>query len=140
MLDFITHLDKPAAWLVAVVAGLGALGWLLKKARAAYKAVRPWARRAATVIDLAEYELQHNGGGSLKDMAARIPTLQVQMQRINDQWAEHLRQAEGRDQAIAEMRATMSDDAANLERVTESVVEIQEAVASLADGLPEHND
>lgn len=69
------QLDSLGLWLAAVVAGLTALGWLARKAyrgvRKAYKAGREFARRAHAVLEVAEYQLNNNGGGSLLDKIER---------------------------------------------------------------------
>jgi len=71
----IEQLDAYGLWLAAVVAGLTALGWLCKKAykgvTSAYKGGRALVRRIDALADIAEYQLNNNGGGSMLDKIER---------------------------------------------------------------------
>lgn len=62
--------------LAAIVAGLTALGWLLKRLVAGIRALRRWGRhwaeRFEAVEGLVHHELQPNSGSSVKDALDRI--------------------------------------------------------------------
>lgn len=92
--------------LVGIVAGLAALGKLTQLARRAVL----WAIRLGHKIDrlddIASYELQHNGGGSIKDAVSRIP----QLERDFHQHVERSRERGTRvDEQLAEQAATISN-------------------------------
>ena len=113
-MDWLEHVDNLALWLTAVVAGVGAIGWLLKKVRRAYVAAKPWVERAKAVVELAEYELQHNGGGSIKDGVAQIAPMRAEMVAIkaaatdlSDKFAVHLVQAAARDSRLTEVESAV---------------------------------
>jgi hypothetical protein len=76
--------------LAGIVAGFGALGWAVKKTRQVFR----WANRLTRTIDalndLAQYELNHNGGGSIKDHAAKVPALVEKVDAIDGRLTEHL--------------------------------------------------
>jgi hypothetical protein len=89
-----------AAWLVGLVAGLTALGWLVRKVFVTLRkighfiddvsgeparygvAARPSLMDRITALEgtsaRVQHEVTHNGGGSLKDAVARIE------QRVNE--------------------------------------------------------
>src|SRR5574338_640540 len=62
MIDFLSRVDDLGLWLAAVVAGLAALGtairWIVRRTRRAWKALKPWIRRAQIVLEAAEVELR----------------------------------------------------------------------------------
>lgn len=64
--------------LSAIVGGLVALGWLLKRAVSGVRTMRRWARewaeRFAVVEGLVHHELTPNSGSSVKDALARLET------------------------------------------------------------------
>ena len=132
-LDVLGQVDNWAAWLVAVVAGLGAVGWLLKKARNGYKRAKPWMQRLGAVLKLAEYELQHNGGGSIKDSVSKIPGIERDVADLKA-GAEILRAgAVGIATGAAEMRAALD---AHVVQANDIHDEQAAAIAHLAEALP----
>ena len=112
MTTWLTNVDDIGLWLAAVVAGLTALGWMARKVWQAWRSARPWIDRAKAVIDLAEYELQHNGGGSIKDAVARIQPLQLEAQGIREAFTIHLEQSAVRDSRLDRVDQALSDLAA----------------------------
>ena len=73
--DVISSADDWSVWLVAVVAGLGAIGWLARKAHRGVRAAREFAARVDKVLDLADHQLNNNGGGSLLDYVQQTHAL-----------------------------------------------------------------
>lgn len=69
-------LDEHSVYLAAIVAGLTALGWLLRKAWRGLLALRRFLREARRRFDALErlviHELNPNSGSSLKDAMARV--------------------------------------------------------------------
>mgnify|MGYP006869255993 CR=1 FL=1 len=113
MLSWLNHVDDIGVWIAAVVAGLTALGWVGNRLRRAYRAARPWIDRAKAVVELAEYELQHNGGGSIKDAVAQIPVM-------NDRFAIHIVQAAVRDDRLTKVETALTNLAEALPVVARS--------------------
>ena len=101
-------------------AGLTALGWMARKVWRAWRSARPWIDKAKAVIDLAEYELQHNGGGSIKDAATLIKPLQLEAQGIREAFTVHLEQAAVRDTRLDRVDQALSDLAAAMPVVARS--------------------
>ena len=136
----VSHLDDGGLWLAAVVAGLTAAGWLLRKLRRGYLRVKPWVRRVDIVLDLAEYELQHNHGGSIKDAVSKIAGIEKD---VADLKAGDLLLREGAkviaDRA-AEMRAVLDEHAVALNDHVQQANDIHDeqaaAIAHLAEALP----
>lgn len=135
-MSWLRHVDDIGVWFAAVVAGLTALGWVGKRIRRAYLAARPWIDRAKAVVELAEYELQHNGGGSIKDGVAMIGPLRKEVTAIQraakdlgDTFAIHLvqaaAQAAARDSRLTEIEAAVT-----------YLAEGSTAVENLAEALP----
>jgi hypothetical protein len=132
-MDLLTHLDDGGLWLGAVVTGLVAVGYLLKKARNGYKRAKPWLKRVGAVLELAEYELQHNGGGSIKDSVSKIPGIERDVAALKEGDAV-LREGAG---IIAERAADMRQALA--EHVDQAAAihdEQAAAIAHLAEALP----
>ena len=119
-MTWLTHVDDIGLWLAAVVAGLTALGWMARKVWRAWRSARPWIDRAKAVIDLAEYELQHNGGGSIKDAAALIEPLRQEAAGLREAFGQHLDQARGRDDRLDRVDQALSDLAAAMPVVARS--------------------
>lgn len=69
------QLDEYGLWLAAVAGGMTALGWLTKKAfnggRRAFRWARAFVRKMDALGDVAHYQLNNNGGGSLLDKIER---------------------------------------------------------------------
>ena len=129
----VSHLDDGGLWLAAVVAGLTALGWLLRKGRRGYLRLKPWVQRIDVVLDLAEYELQHNGGGSIKDSVSKIGGIERDVAELKA-GAEILRAgAVGIAAGAAEMRAALD---AHVVQANDIHDEQAAAIAHLAEALP----
>lgn len=96
MAGWLSHLDDYGGWLAAVVAGLAALGWLVKRIRRVVgetvKRAKEIGRKIDTLEELAGYELNHNGGGSIKDRVAGIPVLANKVHSLELSLAEHIKQ------------------------------------------------
>lgn len=140
MIGVLSEVDDWALWLAAVVAGLGAVGWLLNRIRRAYKALKPWVCRLQAVLDIAEYELQHNGGGSIKDAVSEIPRIRKDVAQLKADVAE-LKQGDKvlREGAVliadraAEMRTALDDHVQQADSIHD---EQAAAIANLAEALP----
>lgn len=140
MIPFLSQVDDGALWLAAVVAGLTALGWLLRKARRGYQALKPWVCRVGIVLDLAEYELQHNGGGSIKDSVSEIPRIRKDVAQLKADVAE-LKQGDKvlREGAVliadraAEMRSALDD---HVQQANDIHDEQAASIARLAEAMP----
>lgn len=95
MSHLLTHLDDYGGWLAAVVAGLAALGWLIRRAFRIVSGTAHRAREVARKIDrldeLASLELQTNGGGSMKDCVALVPILLHRVTAVEIKLDEHLK-------------------------------------------------
>lgn len=76
--------------LAGIVAGFGAIGWAGKNIREGYKWALRLGRTVDALNDLAQYELNHNGGGSIKDHAAKVPALVDKVDGIERRLGEHL--------------------------------------------------
>lgn len=70
--DAAANIDDYAIWLTAVVGGLIALGWLVKRVRAKATQVSALLVRIDVAVTLAEHELRPNSGSSLYDKIGRI--------------------------------------------------------------------
>ena len=119
-----------AVWLAAVVAGLGALGWLGKKTWVGIRWLRRFARKADALLDIADYELNPNGGGSIKDRIARIPGLEQGLD-------EHLEQSRQRDEA---QRKRDAQTLALLDEHTRAITHLAEALPIVARSTPDPTD
>ena len=129
----IEHLDDGGLWLAAVVAGLTALGWILRKMRRGYLRIKPWVRRVDIVLDLAEYELQHNHGGSIKDAVSKIAGIEKDVTDLKE-GDKVLREGAA---LIAEKAADMRQALAeHVEQANEIHDEQAAAIAHLAEALP----
>ena len=129
----VSHLDDGGLWLAAVVAGLTAAGWLLRKLRRGYLRVKPWVRRVDIVLDLAEYELQHNHGGSIKDAVSKIEGIE---RDVADLKAGDLLLREGA-KVIADRAAEMREALdAHVQQANDIHDEQAAAIAHLAEALP----
>jgi len=127
------HLDDGGLWLAAVVAGLTALGWILRKLRRGYLRVKPWVRRVDIVLDLAEYELQHNHGGSIKDAVSKIEGIE---RDVADLKAGDKLLREGA-KVIADRAAEMREALdAHVQQANDIHDEQAAAIAHLAEALP----
>lgn len=120
MTTWLTHMDDVGLWLAAVVAGFTALGWIARKVWRVWRSARPWIEKAKAVLELAEYELRHNGGGSIKDAVALIQPLQVEAQGIRQAFTVHLEQAAVRDTRLDRVDQALSDLAAAMPVVARS--------------------
>jgi hypothetical protein len=133
MPDVITHLDDGSLWLAAVVSGLVALGWLVRKAWRGYRKLDDFLRKADVILDIASYELQHNGGGSIKDGASQIPGLVRDVAELKA-GARKLEAGAGViAKRAAEFRAALD---AHVEQARDIHDEQAAAIASLAEALP----
>lgn len=112
-----------AAWLAALVAGLAALGWLSKKLRAGMRRARDLADKIGVIHELAEYELNPNHGGSIKDRVAKIPDIE---RRLDD----HLEQSRQRD---AQTLALFEEHAG-------AIAHLAEALPIIARSTPDPTD
>jgi len=129
----VSHLDDGGLWLAAVVAGLTALGWILRKLRRGYLRVKPWVRRVDIVLDLAEYELQHNHGGSIKDAVSKIEGIE---RDVADLKAGDKLLREGA-KVIADRAAEMREALdAHVQQANDIHDEQAAAIAHLAEALP----
>ena len=81
MPDIIANADNWGLWIAGVVAGLTALGFLLRGLRRGIRWILNLGRTLDALNDLAQYELRPNHGGSIKDHAAQVPPL---VQRVNE--------------------------------------------------------
>lgn len=69
MIDrILSSADDYSVWIVAVVGGFGALGWLGRKMWRGVRATRAFITKASRGLD----QLQNNGGSSIKDSVERI--------------------------------------------------------------------
>lgn len=147
LVDWVSHVDNLALWLTAVVAGMGAIGWLLKKIRRGYLTAKPWVARAKAVVELAEYELQHNGGGSIKDgvaqiipMRAEITAIQAAATALSDKFSIHLVQAAARDSRLTEVEAAvtyLAEDHHAVENLSEAMGPAIRATPHECDSTPD---
>jgi hypothetical protein len=87
MPDVLAHLDDYGLYVAGVVAGLTALGFLLKGARRLIRWAVGLGRTIDALNDLAQYELRPNHGGSLKDHAAQVPPLVGRVDALAEQVA-----------------------------------------------------
>lgn len=95
MPGWLLHLDEYGGWLAAVVAGLVALGWLIrhvrKVVREVVKRAKEIGRKIDTLEELAGYELNHNGGGSIKDRVSVIPELANKIHTLERSLDDHIK-------------------------------------------------
>lgn len=63
-------LKEISGWLVAIAAGLGALGWLLRRGWRAFKKID----QVLDLVELVEKEMRPNGGNSLRDKVNEVHT------------------------------------------------------------------
>lgn len=119
-MTWLSRVDDLGLWLAAVVAGLTALGWMARKVWRAWRSARPWINKAKAVLDLAEYELQHNGGGSIKDAVALIEPLRVEAAGLRESFTVHLEQSTVRDSRLDRVDQALSDLAAAMPVVARS--------------------
>lgn len=93
MIGVLTHLDVYGGWLAAVVGGLVALGWLVKRVvrvvRVTWARCKEIARKIDTLEELAGYELNSNGGGSIKDRVGKIPALEASVADLTTASGNH---------------------------------------------------
>lgn len=140
MPGILAQLDDGGVWLAAVVGGLVALGWLIRKTFRGYRKLNDFLRKADVILDIAEYELQHNGGGSIKDSVSKIPALLLDVAVLKQDVAE-LKQG---DKVLREGAGVIAERAADLSKALAEHVDqangIHEeqaaAIAHLADALP----
>ncbi len=116
MTGALAHVDSVAVWLAAVAAGLAGLGYLARKSWQAVAWLRRLGLKIERLDDLASYELQHNGGSSIKD---RVLATQTTLD-------EHLIQSRARDER------QQTRDTQTLELLSEHTA----AIAHLAEALP----
>jgi hypothetical protein len=143
LVEWVEQVDNLALWLTAVVAGMGAIGWLLKRMRSLYLSAKPWLARAKVVVELAEYELQHNGGGSIKDAVAQLPAIAEDVAALKA-GAEVLRLgAIGIAERADGLRATLADHVLQADNIHESqaaqlaeLVKDRHALDDMAEALP----
>lgn len=118
----VANVQEWALWVAAVVAGLGALGWLWVRVRRLYVAGRNrvlrWGARFDALDALVSHELQPNTGSSMKDSLRRLEATQ----------AEHIRMAtaahevlEDRLQHLEAVTSTFSESQAHLWPAIEAV-------------------
>lgn len=121
-------------WLAAVVAGLGALGWLYSKAAKAVRAGvewgRAWSARFDALDHLVTHELTPNSGSSIKDAVGRLEARQEAMEVRQE---EHVQLSAGAQEAI-EARLD------NVEAVSKTYAEAQghlwPAIEAVAKAVP----
>lgn len=124
------HLQEWALWAAAVVAGLTALGWIGKRARAALRRAfatwRHWESRLDLLDRLVTHELQPNTGSSMKDA----------LQRVERRQEQHMREA-------ALMALSMESRIREVEHALQATAEAQAAVwpaiQAVAEAEPPHN-
>ena len=143
-IDFLRQLDDGALWLAAVVAGLTAAGWLIRKSWRGYRKLNEFLRKADVILDIAEYELQHNGGGSIKDSVSKIPGIEKDVADLKA-GAEVLRLgAVGIAESAAEMRKALDahvDQANDIhEEQAAAIAHLAEALPIIARSTPHHDD
>lgn len=132
-MDLLAHLDDGGLWLAAVVAGLTALGWLLRKMWRGYRKLDAFMKKADVVLDIAAYEMQHNGGGSIKDAASKLPGIERDVAELKA-GAQVLREgAIGIAAGAAEMRQALAE---HVEQANDIHEEQALAIAHLAEALP----
>ena len=133
MPDFITHLPDAGLWMSGVVAGFVALGWLLRKAWRGYRKLSAFMEKAEVVLDIAAYEMQHNGGGSIKDAASKLPGIAKDVADLKE-GAKVLRAgAVGIAEQAAQMRTALD---AHVDQANDIHEEQAAAIAHLAEALP----
>lgn len=100
------HLDDRMLWITAVVGGIGALLWFTRRT---YRVVKKAAKYLIALVkkldalaDLADYQLNNNGGGSMIDKI----------------------ESQGRD--IAHLTGTTAEIAGSLEQLSGTVTELSD--------------
>ena len=86
----LNHLGDYGLWLGGCASGLAAIGYGWRQAKKVIRWGRKLTRTVDALNDLAQYELNHNGGGSIKDHAAKVPALVEQVSRLDSRFTEHL--------------------------------------------------
>jgi hypothetical protein len=133
MPGFLSHLDDGGIWLAAVVGGMVALGWLARKTWRGYRKLNDFLRKADVILDIAEYELQHNGGGSIKDSVSKIAGIESDVAELKKD-NKVLRAGAGViAERAAEMRAALAE---HVEQASQIHDEQAAAIAHLAEALP----
>jgi purine nucleoside permease len=127
------NVDGWAVWLAAVVGGMLALGKLFQLARRATRWAVALGRKIDRLDELASYELQQNGGGSIKDAAAMIPPLKAQLDAHIAASEDALRQGSRDRERIDDTLQTLTDHQVI---IAEAQAEQQSVIADLARALP----
>jgi hypothetical protein len=140
MPDFLAQLPAGGLWLSGVVAGLVALGWLTKRAWRGYRKLNDFLRKADVILDIAEFELQHNHGGSIKDAVSKIAGIERDVAELK-RGDKVLRDgAKVIAERAAEMRAVLDEHAVALNDHVQQAAAIHDeqaaAIAHLAEALP----
>lgn len=89
-MNVLNQVDDYAGWIAAVAAGLAGAGYLAKRARVGVRRLRELASKIDVLEGLAVYELQHNGGNSIKDRIAQIPGISKRLGEVEKTLAAHL--------------------------------------------------
>lgn len=102
--------------IAAVVVAVGAAGGVMAKA---IKDIWKMAQRVKAILDLVEYELQPNEGGSLRDQVdANYRALsKLRKNQADDEniMADHLRDIHDRDEIVDEILFNILDRLRNLD-------------------------
>ncbi|MFQ6170361.1 hypothetical protein ACK8HX_02040 [Oryzobacter sp. R7] len=130
-MTWLGHINDVALTITAVLACLTAIGVAAKRTRRWWKqTARPFAEKVDMVLDLAAYELQQNGGGSIKDAAARIGPLEEKVDAHIEQSRELVEQ--GR-----EVRSAIEKRLGDLEsQHADTVAHLAEALPVIARAVP----
>ena len=140
MPDFIAHLPDGGLWLSGVVAGFVALGWLTKRALRGYRKLNEFLKKADVILDIAEYELQHNGGGSIKDSVSKIPGIVADVAALKEGDRVLREGAAIIAERAAGMREALDSHSEQLADHVKQAAEIHdeqaEAIRHLAEALP----
>jgi hypothetical protein len=140
MPDFIAQLPAGGLWLSGVVAGFVALGWLIRRVWRGYRKLNDFLRKADALLDIAEYELQHNGGGSIKDSVSRIEGIGKDVAGLKEDNKVLREGAAIIAKRAAEMRAVLDEHAVALDDHVNQAAAIHDeqaaAIAHLAEALP----
>lgn len=121
MIGVLANLDDYGGWIAGVVAGLVAIGWLARRVaraiRATWHRAKEIGRKIDTLEELAGYELNSNGGGSIKDRVAKIPELE--------------RRSESHDRNLRGIRAEQSAARDRLGALEQAVASLTPAATSV---------